>query len=507
MRRSPLLPALLSCVTCVSFVPSLARAQNARPAPKKADEATKAPLPPEILPPPPPPWTSPSGTPPTSTSGATLLPAGSTMTTQAAGPAAPTATPTPFVIPSQDLETRLRAIEARLAADENTLVNMPELSWIRRFHMSGYLQPQILIQAYNDASSPNLFSGSLPPNVGANDVIAKSNGTSTNGTFFRLRRARLRTEFAPSEGTKFVFEIDPTPAGGAIGGTGTIARTVEAQGIAHWTDYLTTEFAAGIFKIPLGFEVLQSDADRPFIERSWGEQNLTPGEFDTGARAYTTWKKNGRWVALQLAIVNGQTEGESTFSAIPDLNRGKDFVGRLAFDYGDWFEIGASGYYGSGQNIDPTNLRFKQFERWAANGELELYHTFSPSLGATKVFGEVTFAQNLDRGVKYTTGLPAIPTPITTSVGNLSERNLWVRVEQDLSQWATLGFRWDEYTPDTSISDNARDTFAVVGVAHFNAWLQLMLEYDHAIDHVHAAGKSATDKQYEIGSGVLQARF
>ena len=54
-------------------------------------------------------------------------------------------------------------LEARLAADENTLVNMPELSWIRRFHMSGYLQPQLLIQSYNNAASPNLTSGALLP--------------------------------------------------------------------------------------------------------------------------------------------------------------------------------------------------------------------------------------------------------------------------------------------------------------------------------------------------------
>ena len=31
----------------------------------------------------------------------------------------------------------------------------------------------------------------------------------------------------------------------------------------------------------------------------------------------------------------------------------------------------------------------------------------------------------------------------------------------------TLGVRWDEYTPDTSLSDDARDTFGVVGVVHF----------------------------------------
>ena len=67
--------------------------------------------------------------------------------------------------------------------------------------------------------------------------------------------------------------------------------------------------------------------------------------------------------------------------------------------------------------------------------------------------------------------------------------------------------RWDEYTPDTSLSNDARDTVGAVAVLHFTSWLQAMLEYDHAIDHVHAPSKQATDQVTEIGSGVLQARF
>ena len=38
--------------------------------------------------------------------------------------------------------------------------------------------------------------------------------------------------------------------------------------------------------------------------------------------------------------------------------------------------------------------------------------------------------------------------------------------------------------------------------------LQLMLEFDHAIDHVHAATATVTpNRQIETGSFVLQARF
>ena len=489
---------LLGCAAALLWASStIAAPAQPTPAPAPTPAATLTP-PPSPQPPPPPPWTAPSST-TTSSSGATLLPE---------TPAKP-APPPPPVFTAEDragLEERLQILEARVATSENMLLSSPDLAWLRRFRLSGYLQPQLLIQSYNTAASPNLTNGSLPRGVGANDTLARSNGATTNGDYFRLRRARLRTEFMPSDGTRFVFEIDPTPAGGAIGGTGTIARTVEAQGIARWTEHLTTEFAAGVFKLPFGYEVLQSDADRPFIERSWGEQNLTPGEFDTGARAYTRWSDGAQSAVLQIAVVNGQTEGEPTFSLLPDLNQGKDFVGRVEIALVDWLDFGASGYVGYGQQVNAAALRFKQFTRWAANGELGI-HAFTRELGATKVFAEVTFAQNFDRGVHYAFAVPAIPSDIAAPVASLNERSLWLRVEQDLTHWVTAGLRWDEYTPDTSLSDDARETFGVVGAIHFNEWLQTMLEYDHAVDHVHAPGTPSTDKQIETGSGVLQARF
>jgi hypothetical protein len=517
MRRSLLLAAVLSCASVSANVaaqtapPPSQPKKGPAPAKKAAPvvavaagdpSASKAPLPPVVMPPPPPPWTGPSD-PTTSTSGATLIPEGAAVTTPVAGPAA-SGSLTPDEVTS--LQSRLKILEARLADDENVLLNSPELSWLRRFHLSGYIQPQILIQSYNTAASPNLVNGQLPPGVSANDPVAKSNGTTTNGDYFRLRRARLKTEFMPSEGTRFVFEIDPTPAGGTVGGTGTIARQVEAQGIARWSDTVTTEFALGIFKIPFGYEVLQPDPDRPFIERSWGEQNLTPGEFDTGARAYTTWAKDGRTFVAQVALVNGQTEGQPTFSLDPGLTANKDFLGRMNFNFGDWVDFGGSGYIGVGEAINASALRFKQFVRWAANGELGLHHRFG-EIGMTKIFAEVTFAQNFDRGVHYAFALPAIPANISAPVASLNERNVWVRAEQDLTAWATLGLRWDEYTPDTALSNDARDTFGIVAVAHFTPWLQMMLEYDHIIEHVHAPGTVAADAQIEMGSGVLQARF
>jgi hypothetical protein len=387
------------------------------------------------------------------------------------------------------------------------------------FKVSGYIQGQLLWNWYNATASPNAANGVLPPGIGPNDVTATpatSSVPTTNQDYFRLRRARVKLEVEPVDFARFVFEIDPTPAGGTVGGTGTIAREIEAIGIARWTHHIRTEFGVGIFKIPFGFEVQQNDADRPFIERSWGERNMTPGEFDTGARAYTTFFDDK--LIFQAAVVNGNLEGEKDFSLLPDLNHGKDLVGRLNYNFGP-ADVGVSGYYGQGQLVSATMLEFKQYPRGAGNLEFALHHTFAKVLGETKFFTEGTIATNMDRGVNYAPGigLPALPANVADDVTALHEVNLWGRVEQDFTRWFTLGLRYDYYNPNDTVCGpansqcssikSARSTFAVVGSVHFTRWLQYMLEYDHAIDNVHPLGTPGPSKLIDTLSNVLQVRF
>jgi hypothetical protein len=459
-------------------------------------------------PPPPPPappaWSDSAST---SLAGTQLIPASSvkSMDGSAKPSTADSAAPS-----SEDLERRVDSLETRLDAANALLKSYEaELRWLRMIKISGFIQPQLLWQWFNASGSPNATSKGLPSGIGANDVIASpatSATPTTNQDYFRLRRARLKLEVMPVDFVRFVFEVDPTPAGGQIGGVGTIAREMEAEGIARWTDHITTEFGAGIFKIPFGFEVLQSDVDRPFVERSWGERNMTPGEYDTGARAYTTFFDNR--LTFQVAVVNGNLEGEKTFSAIPDLNHGKDLVGRLNYNFGP-LDAGMSGYYGSGQLVDAATLEFKQYARGAGNVELDFHHVFAKTLGETRVLAEGTIATNMDRGVNYGPGigLPAIPKSVAMSVTNLQEWSAWARVEQDFTRWATLGLRFDYYTPDDAQANNGRATFAAVGVVHFTRWLQYMLEYDHSVDNVRPIGAAAPGKLIDVLSNVLQARF
>ncbi len=438
---------------------------------------------------------------PTSTSGTALMP----LVPQAAP--APSSVPEATRDPNRDasMDARFKRIEARLDAEDQTEKKEADsIAWLRRLKLTGFVQPQLLVQAFNASASPNAAAAGLPSGIGANDVTAKADGTTTNGTFFRLRRARLKAEYMPTDYARFVFEIDPTPVGGPSPGVGTVARNVEAVGIAHFTSDFVAEYGLGIFKIPFGRELLESAADRVFIEPTWASQNLMPGEYDTGARAYGAILN--KRLTGQLALLNGVTQGERTFAVLPDLNRGKDIVGRVNFDFGP-ADAGLSLYYGQGQTVDATALRFKQYPRTAINFEAGLHHVFAQELGKTRAMADLTIAQNLDRGTKYAFALPQVPANVADDVQNLNERGLMIRVEQELTEWVTLGARYDFYSPDTTLSNNARDTYSFVGILHFTKGLRLMVQFDHAIDNVHPATGTAPSKQIETLSTVLQARF
>lgn len=369
--------------------------------------------------------------------------------------------------------------------------------------LGGFVQSQLLMQYFDDASSPNAKDGVLPDGFGPQTLGVKADGTTTNQTFFRVRRARIKVEATPAPYARFVYEIDPFPVGGQTSEAGTMARNVEAIGVVSLGDLGKLEFGAGIFKVPFGYEVLQSDADRPFVERSGGIQNMVPAEFDLGARALATLFD--KRLVVQAALVNGQTEGEKAFVRLPDLNAHKDLAARARWDFGP-FELGLSAYVGRGITLDATTQRYAGFPKRAVDVEAAVHHRLVPSLGETKLFAEVILGENMDHGLRYAFALPALPTG-KGEVADLSQRSAFVRVEQELGRHFALGVRWDRYTPDTSLDDNARTALGAVFVVRFGRALSWMTEYTRIADDVHKPGASAAHKKTHVMSYMLQARF
>jgi hypothetical protein len=456
-----------------------------------------------------PPPTSTSGTdlarptdaaaPPTSTSGTDL---GVRPDTPASAPLVP-ADPAP---PSaHEVETaRLEALEQRVARDEQHIRKLEErFRFFKNLKLEAFIQPQLLVQSFNAAASPNAQNGQLPPGVDANDITARADGTTTNGTFFRVRRARMRT-FYETDVMRFFLQIDALPAGGIGPGIGTIMRNAEATGIARWTPDVRTEFTAGLFFTPFRKELLEASLFRPFIERTWFVQNAFPTERDYGRHLKTIALADR--LVVDVAVVNGQRLGERTFVALPDLNRSKDGILYVTYKVG-FVTLGASGYLGTGQVIDTQALRFKQFSKWAVNYQATTEHRFIRALGESRLSAELAITQNMDTGVIYPFAAPRIPNVFSEEVANLDGRALYVRFEQDIGRRLVAGYRYDMYTPNSALANNARDTHAFLFVWKISPNLRWMNELDWAIDNVHPVGAPAPSKQILALSTVLQAMF
>ncbi|CAN5608804.1 hypothetical protein BH09MYX1_BH09MYX1_26970 [soil metagenome] len=401
-------------------------------------------------------------------------------------------------------ELRIAELEARLAKLEQESEGFKLPDWLNGVSISGFVQPQLLINVYNAAASPNATGGLLPAGIEPNDVTAKPNGDTTNTNFFRIRRARARITYEPNKFARFTIEMEPIVAGGSVPGSGNAARNIEADAIAPFADgKAKLLFGAGIFKVPFNFEMPQSDADRPFVERSFMQRNMFPGEFDTGLHADFTWADK---LIVTASLLNGRTIGESDFAIIPDMNRGKDGALRVNYNFGP-FDVGVSGYVGRCQVIDATKLRFKQFTRWAVGGEAALHHTFSKKVGQTAVYAEIVLAENMDRGTIAASSVPKIPDDITQDVVDRKELGAFVRVEQNLGKHFVLGFRWDWYTPDYAIAENGRHSLGALFVVNMGKGLKTMLEYDHAMDDIHATGPTPSMRVVDTVSCIMQARL
>jgi hypothetical protein len=303
---------------------------------------------------------------------------------------------------------------------------------------------------------------------------------------------------------RMFLQIDGLPLGGVGPGIGTILRNAEATGIARWTRDVRTEFTMGLFFTPFRRELLEASLFRPFIERTWFIQNCMPTERDYGAHAKTIALDDR--LVVDIAAVNGQRLGERTFVALPDLNRTKDLIAYVTYQVG-FVTLGASGYFGRGQVVDPQALRFKEFPRWAVNYQAAVEPRLVRRLGQTRLSAELTFAQNMDTGVIYPFAVPRIPANIADNVANLEERALYVRFEQDIGRHFVAAYRYDMYTPDTALDNNARDTHAFLAVWKVSKNLRWMNELDWAIDNVHPFGTAPPSKHIVMYSSVLQAMF
>jgi hypothetical protein len=289
-------------------------------------------------------------------------------------------------------------------------------------------------------------------------------GTPLNAETFMIRRARLRAT-VDRWWVAGLIEFDGNTVNGAQ------ARIIGAEASLKWpaerNAMPVVMGTLGLFKIPFGFEIGQSDRERLFIDRSTAERAMFPGEYDVGARLQGGW----RFVRYALAVQNGNPIGDRSFP-LRDPNAAKDVTGRVGVDVqlgsGFWVAGGASGLRGTGfhagspatkATVSWTDINgdgvatpqeimivpgsaaiaSQNFSRFAFGGDLRFGFDM-PMLGATMIYGEVVWAQNLDRAI-----LPADP----VSFGrDYRELGAYGAITQALGPNAMVGVRYDFYNPD-----------------------------------------------------------
>jgi hypothetical protein len=350
--------------------------------------------------------------------------------------------------------------EAKAREDVNNTIEAsfqknPKVSGLDGLKLSGFLQADMYVKQTSE------------------DQLNASTGVPLNDDRFTIRRLRLRSSIERRY-LAAVAEIDANTTNGPQIRPVNVEVTAKIPGdpVAYAT------LTVGLFKIPFGYEIGQSDTQRLFAERSNMERALFPGEYDIGARLAGGW----RFIRYAIAVQNGEPLGESTYPA-RDPNAAKDVAGRLGVEssLGGGVDIqgGFSALIGKGLHkgtastkstvtwqdrnengrmdsneliVSPgtSGLPSQNFIRQAFGADL-VVRLQTQALGMTTAYAEVAWAKNLDRGL-------LIADPYGPLGRDMREMGYYVAIVQDLGKSLQAGLRYDRYDPDRDSTDRVAAT-------------------------------------------------
>jgi hypothetical protein len=234
--------------------------------------------------------------------------------------------------------------------------------------------------------------------------------------------------------------------------------------------------------------------------------------------------------------MNGEPNASAVFP-LRDPNRAKDIVGRIGIDgalaqdvrirAGSSIVLGTGFHRGRRETKDTLVWRdanedgvvqtseiqviagapaeaSHDFDRFALGSDVVLDAEL-PVLGTLRVYGELAWGKNLDRGL-----WPADPIALGR---DLRELGYAIGLRQSLTRHAEIGVRYDHYDPDFDAAEQqgavlvpTNASFATLAVAA--AWRtfdggRLTLEYDH--NH-NPLGRGANGAPTTLAADVLTLR-
>lgn len=359
--------------------------------------------------------------------------------------------------PDTSPDTRLDDLERRLAAVETAApAPLPKTDAIEKLKFSGYVQGRY--EWHDDA------------NFGVDPVSRAPRGTSR----FLARRARLKATYTGAN-MQYLVQF------GANHGETVAVSDAEATFIDTWTP-LNLRITVGQFKVPFGFEVLQSSSEREMPERALVATALFPGERDRGVRLLSTFSV----VRISAAIINGTGLNDRLYTH-HDQTSWKDLVGRLGVDLG-FLAGGASAYWGhalrtalpTAPGTPPTYSRYDRL-RLGADAQASLP---TPRIGRTVLRGEVIWAR--DENIAFSGSLPDRCKDVRT-LG-------WIAtVVQRVGERRAIFLRADQFDPTRNVPDSCPGQLASFrrdGITTFGGGvllesfekLRLTVAYAHVVE-------------------------
>jgi hypothetical protein len=440
-------------------IPSLASAQTEQPAPAPATEVAPAPAP-EAAPAPAP---------------------------------APEAALAPAAAESV-LDERVAGMESKLSGVEENLTGVQStVDGLKKIKLSGFIQSRF-------ERRQNAIEG----------ATADTKGALTTGPSdrFYIKRAYLKTAYE-GRNAEYMLQFD--------GSDGFALKDAEATFVDTWSPF-KIRLTVGQFKLPFGYEILQSDTARELPERSLiiGSKGYFDGERDRGVRLQARYE----FLRLAVALVNGNGIKDKTYGT-HDPNKFKDVVGRLGVDFGS-VTGGLSGYYGRG-GVDDTKgaaatdpaakagtvTYGAAYRRVRLGADLQTYIDV-PSVGGLALKGEVIWGK--DTSISETLNNVAVAAnPCKTS----AKLGWMLTAVQNIGDSFGVAMRLDQLDPslkgsldggctDATVLANAdSDRTTTLGGAflyHVSNNLKLTLAYEHPFEQSHS-------KDNDVFTAQLLARF
>jgi hypothetical protein len=401
---------------------------------------------------------------------------------QAPSPDAPPAAAEPATVTSatapleSETTSKLAALEAKLGAlEEAHAATEAAVSSCRRLTLSGYIQ------------------GRYEQSQASADGLKSDGKTPSNADRFSVRRGRFGALYAGTN-AEYLLQIDAIPDGITL-------KEAEATFVDTWTP-LNFRLTVGQFKVPFGFEILQSAADREMPELSAIIRAYFDGEYDRGVRLTARWQ----FLRLAVALINGNGvkdtsvyKGTSTYGT-QDPDKFKDFVGRLGVDFGSVVG-GISAYFGRGPMAttvtagatatDPPTITYDYMRRTRLGADVQGYLDI-PKLGALALKGEIVWGS--EAAIDNWASVPSDPSKNVRKLG-------WILTAvQDVGEHVGVVVRVDQSDPNTAADQNKVTTVGGGVLLYASRNLKASLIYQHPMEE----GTSVDD---DLLTAQLQARF